>query len=141
MTDLATLGSLANLIVALVAMVALYMASRQIAISRELSALEAYENYHSMCLQYPEYSSGSVNFEKFDNEKLQQYQIYVLYTLMMDERIFALFPKDSGWIFSIEDDIQMHLGFIKSIHFKMHLENQNWKILPIIQRVIAKSQT
>ena len=130
-------SAIANLIVATVALVALFLAWRQISVSRELSALEAYENYYSMCLQYPHFSSGAVDFEKFNAAKLRQYEIYVLYTLMMDERIFALFPNDKGWIYSIEDDIRMHLSYISSLHFSEHLEHQNWKILPIIQRVIA----
>ena len=138
METLAALGGVANIVVAIIACVALFLAWRQIGVSRELSALQAYETYHSMCLQYSEYSSGNVDFASFDAAKLQQYQVYVLYTLMMDERIFALFPKDAGWIFSIKDDIEMHWEYIASSHFADHLANQQWNILPLIREVLTE---
>jgi hypothetical protein len=138
MEALAIAGSVANIVVAAIAALALFLAWRQIGVSRELSALEAYENYHSMCLQHSEFSSGKVDFASFDAAKRQQYQVYVLYTLMMDERIFALFPKDAGWIFSIKDDIEMHWEYIASPYFSDHLANQQWKILPLIQEVLAE---
>jgi hypothetical protein len=139
MSGLATLSDISSIVVGLIAVLALYLAWRQIAVSRELSAMEAYENYHSMCLQYAEYTSGEVEFEKFSPAKLRHYEIYVLYTLMMCERIYALFPDDAGWLFSIEDDIKMHLPFIKSEFFATQLDNQQWNILPIIKRVINEA--
>lgn len=105
---IAVANYVANIIIAGAAAAALYLGWRQIGISRELSALEAYENYHMMCLQYPEFSNGDVDYEGLDKIELSQYTVYVLYTLMMVERIHALFPKDEGWHFSICDDIRMH---------------------------------
>jgi hypothetical protein len=128
-------------VVALIAGLALYLAWRQIGVSRELSALDAYENYHSMCLQYPEFSCGNVPFKRFASAKRRQYEVYVLYTLMMDERIYALFPNDEAWLFSIKDDIRLHSEFIASPHFIEHLSNQGWKILPIIEEVLAESRS
>jgi len=135
---LAVATNVANITIAGAAAAALYLAWRQIGISRELSALEAYENYHMMCLQYPQFSNGNVDFEGFDKIELSQYTVYVLYTLMMVERIHALFPNDEGWRFSICDDIRMHKKFIASEVFSRHLANQQWAILPLIMTVLRE---
>ena len=133
-------GVFSNLVLALTAGIALFLAWRQIAISRELGALEAYENYHIICLQYPEMASGKVNFGDFDHDKLRQYEMFVLYTLMVAERIFALFPHDKEWRFSIEDDVRMHVEFIRSEHFVGHLRKQGWSILHIITAVMNEDE-
>jgi hypothetical protein len=137
-TNAEIISSIFNGLVAAAALAALYLGWRQVGISRELSALEAYENYHLTCLQYPEFSCGGVEFDKFDENHLRKYEVYVLYTLMMGERIFALFPNDVGWRYSICDDIRMHRQFIESEHFSEHLAHQGWKILPLIKSVLAE---
>jgi hypothetical protein len=129
-------GGLANILVSVTAALALYLAWRQIKISRELSALEAYEKYHEMCLQFPQFGSGHVDYEQLSKSDSRAYVIWVLYTLMIGERIFALFPKDEGWCFSIMDDIRMHRKFIASEHFAYHLQGQGWTITPLIKRVL-----
>jgi hypothetical protein len=93
-----------------------------------------------MCLQYSHFSTGDVEFEKFDAKELRCYEMFVLYTLMMDERIFALFPNDAGWLFSIKDDIRMHRKFLTSPIFSAHLAGQEWSILPLIKQVVAENQ-
>lgn len=133
-------GIAANVIVASAASIALWIGWRQVSISREISALEAYENYHLLCLQYPKYSTGRIDFEKSKADELDSYTVFVLYTLMIGERIYSLFPNDKGWMFSIEEDIRIHRRFIASDIFSYHLHNQQWLIRPLIERVLEEPQ-
>jgi hypothetical protein len=125
-------------VLAVTAVVALWVAWRQIGISRELAALEAYENYHSMCLRYPQFTTGEVDFRNFNRQEKEQYKIFVLYTLMMDERIYTLFPRDRGWRFSIKDDIRTHKRFISSEEFAQDLSSQGWSFTSLIDEVLAE---
>lgn len=123
---------------AVTAIAALVVAWWQIGVSRELAALEAYEKYQLECLKYPEFTSGSVEFSNLSPEEQRRYESFVLYTLMMDERIYKLFPKDPGWSFSIKDDIRMHRNFLSSDYFAEQLEGQGWNFRPLITEVLSE---
>ena len=131
-------GSLANIVVAVTAGAALYLAWSQIKLSRELSALDAYERYHEMCMEYPQYVDGSLDYKTLNATERSCYETFVLYTLMIDERIYSLFPDDDAWHYSIMDDIRSHKPFIGSDDFGHHLEGQGWTITPLIKRVLAE---
>ena len=132
------LAPVTNLLIALFAGVALIVAVRQIKISREISALAAYENYHLLCLQYPRFAGGRLDYENSDPDELDSYIVFVLYMLMTGERIFALFPREPGWCHAIEDDIRIHRRFIASEQFREYRENQEWQIKSLIDKVLSE---
>lgn len=134
--DIASL--LVSVLVACTAVYAIYYARQQIRLARETSTREAYEHYHEILLQYPKFTTGNVEFETFDDEQFEQYQTFVLYTLMIGERVYLLFPNNSGWHYSIKDDIRLHKRFIGSDRFKDNLENQDWKTMRFIEEVLAE---
>jgi hypothetical protein len=131
---------LANLIVAVAAAVALYIGWRQIKISRELSAIAAYENHLALCLQYPRYSTGQIRFEDLSVEDLDGYIVFVHYVLTTGERIYSIFPNDKGWALAIEQDIRLHRRFIASKHFTNRLKYKTWRINTIIERVLNEPE-
>ena len=79
-----------------------------------------------------------MEFEAFDEQTFRQYEMFVLYSLMIGERIYGLFPRDKGWRYSIKDDLRMHKRFLNSDAFKPHLQGQEWRMLPLIEEVLLE---
>jgi hypothetical protein len=129
-----------NLMVAIFAGIALFVGIRQIHISREVSALAAYENYHMACLQYPEFAGGRLDFVACDPKKFDCYCTFVLYALMTGERVLKLFPDDKDWIYAVKDDIRLHRRFIRSDHFVGYRNHQHETIQRLIHDVLAECE-
>jgi len=100
----------------LVALAALVFALRQIRLSKELEALNSYESYHRLLLEYPSLGSGQVNLEAPSIEKWK-YETFVLSMLLTMERVMVLRPSDPSWEFALEDDLNAHKEFLSSKDF------------------------
>lgn len=136
--DWQMMGATAEAVVAVFAGVALFVGLRQVRISHEVGALEAYENYHMTCLQYPQFSSGRLNFERCSATERDCYLTFVLYALMTGERVLRLFPKDQTWVFAVKDDIRLHRRFIASPHFRNYRRFQDRMIRWLIVEVLKE---
>ncbi len=132
------ISAMANVVVAIIAGIALYIGWRQVHVSREISALEAYENYHLVSLDHPKFATGNIDFDKASAEHRECYSCYVSYALMTGERIMSLFPHDEGWVEAIKDDIRIHRSFIASDHFKSYRDNQTERMSELICEVLAE---
>ena len=133
------IGAIANVLIATIAGIALYIGWRQVHVSRELSALEAYENYHLVTVEHPKFAGGTIDFEKASSDERECYSCYVSYALMTGERIMSLFPRDEGWVEAIKDDIRIHRAFIASDHFTPYRENQTDRMAELIREVLAEA--
>jgi hypothetical protein len=138
MLDISTIS---NLSVAIFAGVALFLAWQQIKISREMSALSAYENYHILCLQYQNFAGGRFDFEKCTADERDAYTVFVLYTLMTGERIFTLYPNDTGWRHAVKDDVSLHYKFISSPYFEEYRANQQDLMKELIDEAIRECES
>ncbi|MEQ1882786.1 MAG: hypothetical protein ABL878_17665 [Burkholderiales bacterium] len=132
-----SLADICNLLLVTFAGIALYVGLKQVAISREISALSAYESYHMTCINHPEFSAGFA-FDKASELEIERYRMFVLYALMTGERILNLFPKDKLWIFAIEDDVRIHQEFLSSDHFRPYRGKQDPKMSALIERVLSQ---
>lgn len=132
------IGPWSNFAVALIAIIALFYAHGQIRISREIGARQAYERYHELLLDHPEYISAHKNVDDLDDEQFFLLETFVLYTLMIDERLYEVFHNKPGWINSIEDDIRININVIKCDRFADQLENQNWTIKHLILKIMRE---
>ena len=127
-----------NLAIALFACVALLVGIHQVFISREVSALSAYESYHLACLEHPDFSCGRVDWRRCGEQRRECYTTFVLFALMTGERVIKLFPRDRTWIHAVKDDIRIHRDFIASEGFRPYRENQYWRICRLIEEVLAE---
>ena len=125
-----------NITVALAAIAALFFARQQVRASREISALEAYEDYHKFAIEYPQFCTGP-NPKNLNDREVFRYIYFVLYILMVAERIFITVPKRESWIPSIEEDIRIHKKLISSEQFSPYLQ-QEWAISYLISKVLAE---
>lgn len=107
-----------GLATAIVAIVALFIARRQIRTTHEVEALNAYEKYHHLCLQYPEYGCGAFDYERSRGLERRQYVTFALSMLLTVERILMLFPKNDLWRQSFFDDFAQHESFLRSQEFQ-----------------------
>jgi hypothetical protein len=140
MTGLAVISMIADVVVALFAGAALVIGWRQVRISRELSALEAYEHYHLLCLQHPKFSGGAFGFEACSAQDRDSYCTFVLFALMTGERILNIFPRNESWRESIRDDIRIHRRLIRSTHFEAYKRNQVRPMSDLIDEVLAEPE-
>ena len=138
MNTLAIIGSASNVLVAIFAGIALFIGIRQVNISREVSALSAYENYHMACLQYPDFAGGRINHSKCDPKTLDCYLTFVLYALMTGERVLKLFPADETWVYAVKDDIRLHRSLIASDYFAGYRAHQDPVIRALIDEVLEE---
>ncbi len=138
MTGVDIVTAVANVAIALFAGIALFVAIRQIHISREVSSLSAYESYHLACLQYPDFATG---LRACDPAKRDCYLTFVLFALMTGERVLKLFPKDETWIYAVKDDIRLHRDIIASDYFRGYREHQDLAIRQLIDEVLAELAT
>ncbi|HEX8123966.1 MAG TPA: hypothetical protein VF548_00110 [Allosphingosinicella sp.] len=129
------ISAAADVTVAIFAGVALFIGWRQVGISRELSALSAYEQYHLASLQHPQFGSGTFNTDGASEEQLSCYRVFVSFCLMTGERILSLFPTDPFWRAAIKDDVLIHARLIRSPIFQKHLENQ----IPLMRQLIDEA--
>jgi len=133
-----TISAIANVAVALFAAIALWVGWRQVLLSREMSALEAYENYHVVAVEHPEFASGRFDFEAAAPDEVERYCLFVHFVLMAGERVLRLFPNDRAWTFAVEDDVRIHRRFISSVYFEEYLAYQDPRMSVIIQRVLKE---
>ncbi len=127
-----------NLALAVFAAIALIVGVHQVHISREVSALTAYESYHLACLQYPDLACANVGWKRCGEVRREHYCTFVLFALMTGERVIKLFPRDPTWIHAVKDDIRIHRDFIASDGFKSFRENQNWRVCRLIEEVLEE---
>lgn len=132
------LSGACNLALAIFAGIALLVGVRQAYISREVSALTAYESYHLACLQYPDLACGRVDWRRSGVQRREHYTTFVLFALMTGERVIKLFPRDKTWLHALKDDIRIHRDFISSDQFRIYRENQYWRICRLIEEVIRE---
>lgn len=138
--SLAYIGAISQIVVALVAVTALIIAWRQVQASKQLSALEAYERYHILCLEYPNFGSGQVRLENAKRLETDQYCVFVSYALMTAERILMQFPSDEAWVEAVKDDIRIHRKMISSDYFKPYRHNQTAVVASLIEEVLSEPQ-
>ena len=136
MSNAELIASAANFAVAIAAVAALFLARHQIQASREVSALEAYEDYHKFAIEYPEFCIGPDPKSLPENERFR-YTYFVLYILMVGERIYITVPRHDSWTAAIEGDIRIHKKLISSTHFSQYLK-QEWAINHLIAKVLAE---
>lgn len=132
------ISTAADVVVAVFAGVALWVGLRQVRISHEIGALQAYENYHMACLQYPAFASGRLDFEKCAQEKRDCYVTFVLYALMTGERVLRLFPRDPSWVHAVKDDIRLHRRLIVSSAFRHYRRQQDTAIRRLVIEVLCE---
>jgi hypothetical protein len=130
------ISAVSNLIVAAAAAAALYIGWRQVTISREISALEAYEDYHRLCIEYPEFSDGADVDELSEIDK-KRYVSFVLFVMMTGERVYSLFPNDDSWCDSLRDDFRTHRHLLEHEVFST-FRRQKWLTGALLESVLAE---
>jgi len=140
MTEFEAITAGSSAIVALFAGIALIVGVRQVHISREVSALSAYESYHIACLQYPEFAGGMTDWRRASSQRRDCYTTFVLFALMTGERVLKLFPRDDTWIYAVKDDIRLHRDIIGSDEFRGYRDHQDPLIRQLIEEVVDEPQ-
>jgi hypothetical protein len=136
--NITAFGSLiATSVAAFVAVLALFIAKRQIRASREIEALNAYEKHHHLCLQYPELSSGAFEYDRSSPVDQQRYVTFLLSMLLTIERILVLFPKDAGWRAAFRDDFDRHRVFLCSRDFAKYRLTVSSDVIALIDQYLA----
>lgn len=130
------ISATSSIVVGFAAVAALILAWFQVRVSREISAISAYEDYHKLSLQYPEFGLGA-DHEKLSELDKRRYLFFVLYALMVGERIFLMSRAGREWTDAIESDVRLHKKFMLSDEFSTY-RAQDWAINPIIERVLAE---
>ncbi|CAN0481388.1 unnamed protein product, partial [Phaeothamnion confervicola] len=108
------------MVTALAAFCGLLIAWRQIGVSRQVAAQNAYEAYHHVVIASPQLGRGTFDFSRAKGDDRERYRWFVLSMLLTVERILTLFPKDKQWAVALEQDIILHHRFIESEWFEPH---------------------
>jgi len=134
MADIIALGTLAAAVAtAIVAIAGLFVAMRQIRSSREVEALNAYEKYHHLCLEYPEFGTGDFDWASAEPVERRRYFVFVLSVLLTIERILVLFPRDRVWRAAFLDDLDCHERFLRSDEFVMYQPAIDKAVLRLVE--------
>ncbi len=128
---------LANFGLLIAAVIALFVAGKQIRVARETEAINAYEKYHHVSLEYPRLANG------FDHaastpEEYTQYEFYVMCMLLTIERVMTLFPDDREWSAAFLDDVRRHQKFFCSNRFAQHIDSLDSKVVHFIECAARK---
>ena len=131
-------GLLVSIAATSIALAGVIMAMRQLRISREMRAQDAYEAYHHLGLQYPELGTGLLDSARASELDRRRYVWFVLSMLLTVERILTLFPRDRHWRSALEDDIRTHAKLIGSTEFAPHRESLDPKVVKLIDHVLLR---
>lgn len=131
--DWTSIGLLAiALATTILAAMGLSIAARQIQTAREIEALNGYEKYHHLCLEYPDLACADFDHEGASAVDKQRYEVFVASMLLTIERIIVLFPRDKVWRAAFDDDIGRHAKFLGSDQFKRYRPTINPEVLELI---------
>lgn len=131
-------GLLVSTVATAVAIVGVIMAMRQIQISREMRAQDAYETYHHLGLQHADLGTGLMDPQSATEADRRRYTWFVLSMLLTVERILTLFPNDKHWRAALDDDIITHAKLISSPEFAPHRASLDPKVVKLIDGVLAR---
>ena len=136
----AIVGGFSELGILIAALIGFIFALRQIRVSREIAAQDAYEAYHHFGFQYPHLSSGGFDFAAANRDDRNQYHWFVMSMLLTVEKIITLFPNDKAWRNAVEDDIAHHIEYLESNHFQTNRASLDGRVLNIIDEMKARAR-
>jgi hypothetical protein len=135
---------LANLGILAVAVYALIVATRQIAVNREqiqvdreMEAINAYEAYHHLSIEHPELCTD-FDHTNCSPAAYSSYLSYVMSMLLTIGRIMTLFPNDQEWLAAFDDDVRMHQRFLCSKEFLRHEPSLDRRVANFIAQTASK---
>ncbi len=138
-TALSLSAALTGAVTMLIAIVALFIARKQIRSTREVEALNAYEKYHHLCLLYPELGCGEFDYANSSIEERRRYITFALSMLLTVERILVLFPRNKVWRASFFDDFAQHEAFLRSSDFDEFRPTMDRGLLKLIDSFLRSS--
>ena len=134
---LTQLADLANIVMALAALAALWGAAWQVRESeraqREATASELYSNYLTKAIEYPQYAGAhrAVVDAAPGSEAYERYEWFVSLMLHAFEQILDLTKDDEIWRKAIVDQIAYHQAYLSSPQFvRVHYSPALQQLLP-----------
>lgn len=128
-------SDIANVIVAIIAMVALAVAAKQLKAQRENTALETYRQYVRLALEHPEFSGPALQLADFNDKKTKErYEWFVSYLLMAAEQILDLDPNNPEWLATITTQLGYHKEYLNSSG-KQYLNHYSMRLRELIERI------
>jgi hypothetical protein len=103
---------LSALLTSLIGVVALSFAYAQIKTHRQNEAKRQFVNFLDECMKYPLLAEGRVDMS--DVENTARYRWFIFKLLMCSESILEVFPEDEAWINAVMENVEPHVGFIKT---------------------------
>lgn len=112
----------ATAVTAIIALLAAFVAYKQISVQRELFAKQIYQSYLQRAFENPDLAEGrpsapAVSTPPEDNEKRQkQYEWFVSQLLSSIEEIMSV-SNDCGWWLTARQQLLFHKDYFKSAEF------------------------
>jgi hypothetical protein len=118
------LGKIGPLVTAIVALMALIVARRQLSLNRknqrETTATATFREFLKLAVQYPDYANGKHGSEPDQKER---YQWFVGYFLWAAEEILSFSPNDDVWHSNLQLLAKVHGPYFLSDDFTLEEYN------------------
>lgn len=131
---LGTFASIGTIVAAIVGVIAVGVAYKQLKMSNKQNSLGLYQQYLQLCTQYPQFAKG---MSKPINKNCKVYERYLWFCATMlfsFEQILLSSGKDQQWINTMKNQLEYHKEYLS---FSGSLGRNEWEpeLLSLINEV------
>ncbi|WP_318455639.1 hypothetical protein [Photobacterium leiognathi] len=135
---LGTFASIATIFAAIVGIIAICFAYKQLKTSHAQSSLGLYQQYLQLCVQYPKFAKG---MNKPVDKNCQNYESYLWFCATMlfsFEQILLFSGKDPQWVNTIKHQLKNHKEMLRD---SGSLKRKEWEpgLLNLISEILDES--